>query len=426
MLDPAATLAVPLQQATSVDPTSKWRLRYWSIFFGQASSLIGSALTQFVLMWWITDKTGSISALASAGLVALLPQAVLGPLGGVFADRFSRRMLMITADSVSAACMLVLIVLFVTERVELWHIYTMMFIRSAAQAFQSPAAAASTATLVPEHFLPRAAGLNQTLQGIMTVAAAPLGALAIGIMPIGYALCIDVITAILGIVPLLIFAIPNPVALKEREARLWRGLWTDFREGVRTVRDNPVLSHLYILLAIIVMILMPASTLLPLLVKEYFGGGARQVAVIEGLGGVGMIIGGALVAAISPRRLTAWILIGFAAMSLALGAVAVVPSDLFSVAVAFWVVSSVSFALGNAPLMTVVQTTVPHHLQGRVLSLLTTMMALAAPVGLALVTPIGEAIGLRQLFAVMGCIGAVVTLAGFLSPALRRPVVRSR
>lgn len=61
------------------DPGPDWPLRFWAIFIGQALSLCGSALTQFVLLWWITDTTGSVSALAIAGIVALLPQALLSP-----------------------------------------------------------------------------------------------------------------------------------------------------------------------------------------------------------------------------------------------------------------------------------------------------------------------------------------------------------
>lgn len=113
------------------DPGPGWRTRFWAVFGGQASSLIGSGLTQFMLLWWITDATGSVSALALAGLVALLPQALLGPVGGVAADRYSLRALMIVSDLVSALCMGVLIWLFVADRVELWHVYVMMFIRSA-------------------------------------------------------------------------------------------------------------------------------------------------------------------------------------------------------------------------------------------------------------------------------------------------------
>ena len=59
------------------DPGPHWKLRYWSIFIGQAVSLIGSAMTQFVLLWWITDTTGSVAMLATAGILALLPFALL-------------------------------------------------------------------------------------------------------------------------------------------------------------------------------------------------------------------------------------------------------------------------------------------------------------------------------------------------------------
>ena len=89
-----------------------WRLRFWSIFLGQALSLVGSAITQFVLLWWITDKTGSAAALATAGMAMLLPQAVLGPLGGVFADRHDRQIIVILTDLVSALCVLLLIMMF--------------------------------------------------------------------------------------------------------------------------------------------------------------------------------------------------------------------------------------------------------------------------------------------------------------------------
>ena len=58
-----------------------------------------------------------------AGIAGLLPQALLGPLGGVFADRFSRRLIMIVADIISGMCMLVLVCLFHFRIIELWHIY---------------------------------------------------------------------------------------------------------------------------------------------------------------------------------------------------------------------------------------------------------------------------------------------------------------
>ena len=85
-------------------PGPGWQRRFWLIFSGQALSMIGSAMTQFVLLWWITDTTGDVAALGLAGMAALLPQALLGPLGGILADRYSRRLLMIAADLISALC----------------------------------------------------------------------------------------------------------------------------------------------------------------------------------------------------------------------------------------------------------------------------------------------------------------------------------
>src|SRR5262245_40538605 len=187
-----------------------WRLRFWTIWIGQTFSLAGSALTQFVLIWWVTQTTGSTSALAIAGIVALLPQALLGPIGGTVADRFNRRAIMMLADIISAACMLVLIWLFQSGQILLWHVYTLMAIRSSMQAFQQPAALASTAMLVPSDWLNQASGLNQALGGIITIAAAPLGALALAMLPLQGALLIDVATALLAVVLLVPYRIPQP------------------------------------------------------------------------------------------------------------------------------------------------------------------------------------------------------------------------
>jgi MFS transporter, DHA3 family, macrolide efflux protein len=318
-------------QASTTTPTTPqsatgpWQLRFWSIWIGQALSLTGSALTQFVLLWWITLTTGSASALAIAGVMALLPQALLGPLGGILADRWSRRALMIAADTISALCMLVLVWLFHTEQVQLWHLYTMMFIRSSMQAFQAPAAAASTAMLVPQHWLGRVAGLNQILQGIMTIAAAPLGALLLAFVPFQGALLVDVVTALLGIVPLLIFAIPQP----QRTALDQTGLWADFLSGARVVLHHRGLLLLYGLVMLVVITIMPTFTLTPLLVREHFGGGVNQVAFMEGLAGAGVIVGGLLIAVVPLfKRKIVTVLVSFAISCATVALTALTPASM--------------------------------------------------------------------------------------------------
>lgn len=112
-------------------------------------------------------------------------------------------------------------------------------------------------------------------------------------MPIGWALSIDVFTALCAVIPLLIFAIPQSRAVRKAET----SMVSEFKEGIDTIRNTPGLARLFLLLATTVLVIMPSFTLLPLLVKQYFGGGANQVALMEGLSGVGMVLGGLAVAA---------------------------------------------------------------------------------------------------------------------------------
>ena len=417
----AAPQATDEPQATNeevtVDNHRNWQIRFFLIWTGQAFSLIGSALTQFVLLWWITQTTGSASALATAGIMALLPQALLGPLGGVIADRWSRRFIMLLADLITALCMLVLIWLFASGNIQLWHVYTLMFIRSCMQAFQSPAATASTAMLVPSAWLSRVAGLNQALQGIMTIAAAPLGALALGLMPLQGALMIDVVTALLGVTPLLFFAIPqnrNPNSGATT-------VMAELRAGLTYVIHRRGLAMLLGLMGLIVMTIMPMFSMTPLLVKDHFQRGVNDVALMEGLSGVGIIVGGVLIGLWSPfkRRITT-ILLSFALSCFSVALVGLTPKHEFWLAVVWWFVSGFTYSTGNAPMMALIQRIVPNEMQGRIFALMNTTVGLAAPIGLLVAGPLGENFGVAGLFILGGVLSAVVCLSGFLSPALIR------
>lgn len=388
-------------------------MRFWSIFAGQGVSLVGSSVTQFVLLWWITDTTGSVTALSLAGLAALLPRAILGPIGGAVADRYDRRAIMITADVISAACVIVLMGLFLSGGIEIWHAYLAMALRSAMQAFQTPAAMASTAMLVPVEFIPRAAGLNQTIFGITLLAAAPLGALALTLMPIGWALTIDIGTALIGIIPLLVFRIPQDRATGRPDLR------SDLIEGVGLIWKHRGLRSLFLLMAAITLVVMPTFTLVPLLVKEHFGGGVGEVATIEAAAGIGMLIGGGIVAVTAPRSAMLWCLGGFALAYAAIALMALAPSNAFWLAVVWWMIGSILYVIGHAPLTGLLQSKLDNRIQGRVLSLLMTVEAMAAPVGLALISLLGNLISVRSLFMLMGVMGTAITVLGFLSRHIR-------
>ena len=391
-----------------------WQTRFWIIFSGQAFSQVGSAISQFVLLWWITSTTKDVSSLATAGTVALLPQAILGPVGGVLADRYSRKVIMIITDLITALCMMILIVLFSLELVELWHVYTLLFVRSSMQAFQGPASQASYTMLVPTEFLGRAAGLNQSVVGLMTVAAAPIGALAISTLGIHAALSIDVITAVMGVAPLLFFSIPQP----SKKAGLSSPI-SDFRIGVRFVWSSLALRHIFYVQGAVILVLMPLFTLVPLLVTEHFKGDVNDVAIIEGLSGIGMLIGSGAAAYFNVKKRALVFILGLAVSCLAVSFTALSSPEAFSLAIIFWFISGAAYTFGAAPLTAILQASVPNAMQGRVFSLMTTLMGLAAPIGLALLGPIGSMIGVRGVFIASGVLSTAFVLAAFLSKDIR-------
>ena len=96
-----------------------WKARFFTIWTGQTFSLIGSALVQFALIWWLTETTGSAAVLATASLVGLLPPVLLGPFVGTLVDRWRRRWILVAADGAIALFTAVLAVLYWQGRLKL-------------------------------------------------------------------------------------------------------------------------------------------------------------------------------------------------------------------------------------------------------------------------------------------------------------------
>ena len=142
------------------------------------------------------ELIGTATVLAIATLVGMLPQIIIGPFAGALVDRWNRRLIMILADTTIAVFSLLLAYLFASGTVQIWHVYAVMAVRALGGAFHFPAMAASTPLMVPREQLTRINGLNQALQGLNSLAAPPVGALLLGVLPTQGILLIDVGTAV--------------------------------------------------------------------------------------------------------------------------------------------------------------------------------------------------------------------------------------
>jgi DHA3 family macrolide efflux protein-like MFS transporter len=407
----------------TVETTSKrWGPKFFTIWGGQALSLLGSQLVQFALIWWLTKTSGSGTVLAIASLFGLVPQVVLGPFVGTLVDRWNRRVTMILADSVAALAIVVTAVLFATGQVEIWHLYGLMFIRSVAGAFHSNAMMASTSLMVPKEHLARIQGLNQMLWGGMSVFSAPLGALLLELFPLQGILAIDVVTAVIAIVPLFFIAVPQPerrtmVAATEGKASFWQ----DFVSGLRYVWDWPGLLLICLMAMQINFLLNPAFALLPLVVTKHFNGEAIQLATLESLSGIGVIAGGLVLSAwggFKRRVLTA--MTGVIGLGLGCLMMGLLPPSAFTWGVvAMFVVGFVN-PITNGPLLAAVQAAVAPDMQGRVFSLISSLAAATSPIGLLIAGPVADWLGPQAWFVIGGIVTLLTGITAFFIPAVMR------
>ena len=395
-----------------------WKRRFFTIWIGQALSLVGSALVQFALVWWLTVQTGSATTLATATLVALLPQIVLGPFVGALVDRWNRRLILIVADTAIALVTALLVVLFASGRVAVWHIYLAMFLRSLGGAFHSPAMASSTSLMVPDEHLARVAGMNQTLQGVVNILAPPLGAMLLELMATENVLAIDVVTALAAVLPLLWIAIPQP-ARQATSAAGPSSYWADLREGLRYVVRWPGLLGVILLAMMLNFWLSPSSSLTPLVVTRVFGKGAVELGWTRAAHGVGIIIGGLVLSVWgASRRRMVTSFCGIIGIGLGVIVIGVAPAS------QFWLLLVASFVLGlasviaNGPLFAIFQSAIAPQVQGRVFSLIGAGSAAMMPLSLLIAGPLADRLGVRFWYLLGGTITIAATLAASRIPAI--------
>lgn len=396
-----------------------WATRFFTIFAGQAFSLFGSSLVQFALIWYLTQKTGSATVLATASLFGMLPQIILGPIAGTVVDRGNRRLIMILSDATIAAFTLLLAYLFWSNTVEIWHIYVILAIRSAGGAFHYPAMAASTSLMVPKEQLSRVAGANQTLQGLVSIVAPPVGALLVAAIPNQSIMMIDVVTALLGITPLLIFSIPQPQPAEANETALKSTFMQDFTAGFKYIVAWPGLLLLALMATLLNFLIAPTSALTPLLVTKYFNLGALELGSLDSLFGVGMIAGGitlGLWGGFKKKIVTS--LTSIALFSFAILAIAAAPADKFWIMLVSMSVFGFLMPLVNGPIHALFQSVVEPDMQGRVLSLVGSVAQAMMPLSLLVAGPVTDATSYQAWFWVAGILNLVIAVSGFFIPPL--------
>ena len=153
-----------------------WKQKFALLWTGQALSILSSMISQYALIWYLTDLTGSPAVLSLATMAALVPQGILSLFTGTFADRFDRRWIMIISDGAIGLVSLMLAAAAFAAPLPVAPILAVAALRSVGGAFHAPCIQAVTPLLAPPDALTRCAGWSQGIQTVSMLLSPALAA----------------------------------------------------------------------------------------------------------------------------------------------------------------------------------------------------------------------------------------------------------
>lgn len=394
----------------------RWLAVVAAVWIGFAFTSFASMAANYAAVWYVTESTGSPLTLAFLYVCALLPVGLLSPLGGVLADRFNRKHIIIACDLFIAAVALGVAIAITLGHVSLGLILIMVVACGAGQAFRSPAFNATTPHLVPEKHLLRINALNGILQSASMICAPALGIFLYTTMGFQAVLFLDAIGAIVSVLAMLMTTVPT-IATRSAKSP---GILREMKEGWGTLSSNRGLFSLVICAVLGMAAYAPLESLMPLMVSSNFNGDGYMASLVTGVFGVGMLAGSAAVMALGQgRKLTRII----AAASLAVGGATFVagllPESLFPVFVITIGIMAVGCAGLNGPLMTLLQKNVSEDKLGRVMGLFSTFMGLGMPLGTVIGGVVAQSIGSAGFYVVDGIFIIVLGVILMTLPSVR-------
>lgn len=386
------------------------------IWAGQAVSMITSYAAGYAAVWWLTETTGSALMLAIGNVCAFLPQGLLSPFGGVIADRFNRKKVMIAADLSVGLVSLALALVIMLGQMSIALLLVMVVARSIGQAFHGPAMMAAMPMLVPEKHLMRINTLDQALMSIAAIGSPAFGIFLYTTFGFQSVMFLDFGGAVVAVGALMLAHIPTVHDASMEGQHVLANL----KDGWRALAGARGLVILLAGITLGMVVFGPISALFPLMTYDHFAGDGYMAALVEGVFGAGMLIGSVvLMVRGNVRRKALLICAASVAVGVTTALCGVLAPDMFPAFVAISGVMAVACAWFNTPMVTLIQMNVPEEKNGRALGLMTAAIGLASPVGIAIGGVIAERIGVAPFFVGAGIACVVLGAALYLPRSVR-------
>jgi len=375
----------------------------------QNVSLFGSAVVGYAIIWYITLETSSGVWLMLTTICSMLPQVFVSLWGGVWADRYDRKLLIMISDAFIAVSTLGLAIAFWLGFTRIELLLVVSVVRSVGAGIQMPAVNAIYPQLVPPENLTRVQGINQSLSSILMLLAPAVGGVVLGTMDLAWAFMIDVVTGSAAILILRLIVV-NRVERSDEPT----SLLDELKKGVRYAFGNPLLKGIIICYGFSFFLITPAAVLTPLMIERSFGGEVWRLTANEIVWTVGSFVGGIAVSLygnIKNKILTiALCLVAFGISFTLLG--------LAGSFVLYLLVMGISGffmpIIATAETVFIQEITAPQ-MMGRVFSIIQIITSAAMPLAILLFGPLADVVPVETLLIISGILLALVGLIYQLS-----------
>ena len=410
--------AANVPTSTESESMPGWKKKVAVFLVGQTITTFGSLLVQYALLWHLTLTTKSGVVLALAAVFGFLPQAIVSIFAGVWADRVNRKLMIIVSDSTIALATLVLAFFMLSGVDDLWLVFLVMAVRSVGAGIQMPAISALIPQIVPTDKLMRVNGINSSVQSSLLIIGPVAAAGIYSTFSLAAILFVDVVTAVIGLSLLATIAVPT---LSRAASDDKPSYFTDLREGLEYIFSHDLVRWVMVIYSIVFLLVVAPSNLSPLMLVRTFGDDVWLLTILELSFGIGMVAGGALMAIFGSKADRLGMMVG---TSILFGVLAVVmgfTTNLILFYSLFFLIGLAVPAFSTSS-MTLLQETVEPERQGRVFGFVGIVMAVAMPVGMAVLGPLADIVSVEILLIATGAITVLIAVVAVLLPAGKRAI----
>ena len=400
------------------------RRRNYRLFFsGQSISLVGTWMTRVATSWLVYRLTKSAFLLGLIGFSGQIPILLLGPIAGVWVDRWNRHRVLVVTQTLSMLESFALAALALSGRITFWEIFFLSMLQGSINAFDMPARQAFVIEMVEaREDLASAIALNSSMVNASRLVGPSLAGLLIAAAGEGYCFLVDGISYIAVIVSLLLMSLSG----RQQRAKA-ASVLGELKQGWQYVSSFVPIRAILLLLALVSLVGMPYTVLMPIFAARILHGGAHTLGFLMGATGVGALTGALALA----RRQSVLGLGRVIPLMAALFGVALVAfsfSHWFSLSLVLMVVAGFGFMQQMAASNTILQTIVDEDKRGRVMSFYAMAFQGAAPFGSLIAGTAAGRIGAPKTLAIGGCL-CILAAAWFLKQlprvrAMVRPIYR--